>query len=277
MPVPRRAKRLHTQNTKKMSSQSVQVKFIHTVRLTQILPFCLCTQPQWIWNGRTKMRLKSRPSALWNLFSGVCWWCDCLLVVAGPFWNHCALPSAQSQPYAAKLIGWCFTVQMVNEPNHTAKATQELLKAKNCNILQWPSQSPELNPNDHDFHSMKTKLRVDRRTNKQQLKAAAVKAWQSIPGGNPHIYHYDVGLSNYFWAPESGGLCVLLHLKRTDTFYVQDKQPRHAHDVTRAAPSCWKAAGFEPSASLVSPCQHNLGRIRASVNKPVSFPPNFYF
>ncbi len=31
-----------------------------------------------------------------------------------------------------------------NDPKHTAKATRELLKAKKWNILQWPSQSPDL-------------------------------------------------------------------------------------------------------------------------------------
>ena len=38
--------------------------------------------------------------------------------------------SAQIQPNAAKLIRWCFTVQMDNDPKHDVKATQEVLKAK---------------------------------------------------------------------------------------------------------------------------------------------------
>ena len=50
-------------------------------------------------------------------------------------------------------------------------------KAKKCNILEWPSQSSDLNPIEHAFHLLKTKLRP---TNKQQLKTTAVKAWQSI-------------------------------------------------------------------------------------------------
>ena len=88
--------------------------------------------------------------------------------------------SAQIQPNAAKLIGLHFTVQMDNDPKHTAKATQEFFKAKKWNILLWPSQSPDLNPIEHAFHLLKTKLKAERPTNKQQLKTAAVKAWQSI-------------------------------------------------------------------------------------------------
>ncbi len=85
------------------------------------------------------------------------------------------------QPNAAKLIGWRFIVQMDNDPKHTAKATQEFLKVKKkCIILQWPSQPLDLNLIEHPFHLLKTKLKAERPTNKQQLKSAAVKAWQSI-------------------------------------------------------------------------------------------------
>ncbi len=88
--------------------------------------------------------------------------------------------SAQIQPNAAKLIGWCFLAQIDDDPKHPAKATQEFLKVMKWNILQWPSQSPDLKPIEHEFHLLKTKLKAARPTNKQQLKSAAVKAWHSI-------------------------------------------------------------------------------------------------
>ncbi len=59
--------------------------------------------------------------------------------------------SAQIQSNAAKLIGRCFIVQIDDDPKHTAKATQEFLKLKKWNILQWPSQSPDLNPIEQHF------------------------------------------------------------------------------------------------------------------------------
>jgi len=46
--------------------------------------------------------------------------------------------------------------------------------------MQWPSQSPDLNPIEHAFHLLKTKLMGKWPKNKQELKTVAVEAWQSI-------------------------------------------------------------------------------------------------
>ena len=56
-----------------------------------------------------------------------------------------AILSAHIQPNASELIGRRFTVQMDNDPEQTAKATKEFFKAKKWNVMQWPSQSPDLN------------------------------------------------------------------------------------------------------------------------------------
>ena len=87
-----------------------------------------------------------------------------------------AILSARIQPNASELIRRRFTVQMDNDPKHTTKATKEFFKANKWNDMQWPSQSPDLNPIEDAFNLLKGKCPK----NKQELKTVAVEAWQSI-------------------------------------------------------------------------------------------------
>lgn len=49
------------------------------------------------------------------------------------------------------LIGQSVTVQMDNDLMQTIKATQEFLKAKKWDTLQWPGQPPDLSPTEWLF------------------------------------------------------------------------------------------------------------------------------
>ena len=43
-------------------------------------------------------------------------------------------------------LGRRFTFHQDNDPKHTAKTTQEWLWDKSLKVLEWPSQSSDLNP-----------------------------------------------------------------------------------------------------------------------------------
>ena len=50
-------------------------------------------------------------------------------------------------PSARQLrMGRSFTFQHGNDPKHIAKRTKPWLKDRKVNVLEWPSQSPDLNP-----------------------------------------------------------------------------------------------------------------------------------
>lgn len=54
------------------------------------------------------------------------------------------------------------------------KATQDFLRQRNGNVLQWPSISPDLISINHVFYLLKAKCPK----NKQEPKTTAAKAWQ---------------------------------------------------------------------------------------------------
>ncbi len=76
-----------------------------------------------------------------------------------------------------------FIFQQDLAPAHTAKSTKSWLNEHGVGVLDWPANSPDLNPIENLWGIVKRKMRNKRPKNAGELKATVKESWASIP---PH-------------------------------------------------------------------------------------------
>ena len=88
------------------------------------------------------------------------------------------LKSSKEKLFPAKRAKWIF--QQDNDPKHTAKSVQAYLKNKEYVLLDWPSQSPDLNPIENLWAIIEHRLRHRICKNETELFALLKAQWEKL-------------------------------------------------------------------------------------------------
>ena len=100
-------------------------------------------------------------------------------IMDGPF--YVGILENQLLPSAQNMYGRNWRLQQDNDPKHTSRVAKEFIAENGICVIDWPSNSPNLNPIENMWQIMKNNVEKRMSQNIDELTRFLAEEWEAIP------------------------------------------------------------------------------------------------